>query len=206
MLEKIKYPRTVHLPYSPGATKDDKKLSLKEWEILSSKLDGKLAVSEKMDGENTTFTSEYFHARSLDSRHHLSRDMAKSIWGGIRYSIPKDIRIHGENLFAKHSIYYDSLPSFFILFGITRGEYFLSVEETQNIAEELGLFCIPFTNEIPEISSFNSTGEREGYVYRNMEAFKIADFQENVFKFVREGHVQTDKHWMNQKLIQNKLV
>ena len=25
----MKYPRTYHLPYSPGATKDDKKLSVK---------------------------------------------------------------------------------------------------------------------------------------------------------------------------------
>ena len=28
-MQKYKYPRTYHLPYSPGATKDDKKLGRK---------------------------------------------------------------------------------------------------------------------------------------------------------------------------------
>lgn len=205
MLEKIKYPRTVHLPYSPGATSDDKKLSVKEWEKFQGLLLDNLVVSEKMDGENTTFTSEYFHARSKDSQHHPSRDMVKSIWGGLKYALPKDIRIHGENMYAKHSIYYDKLPSYFMVFGITRGEYFLSIEETMEIVESLGLFCVPFNKEIPTSSQFNSTGEIEGYVYRNKDAFKIVDFQSNVFKFVRAGHVQTDTHWMMSKIIPNKL-
>lgn len=206
MANKIKYPRTIHLPYSPGATSDDKKLSLLEWSRLQESLGGLLVVSEKLDGENTTLSRDYVHARSLDSGNHESRNWVKNLWGSIRYDIPQGIRIHGENLFAKHSIYYDLLPSFFIVFGVTEGETFLSVEDTAYIAESLGLVCSNFTLDIPTVSSYNTTGEIEGYVYRNKGSFKVSDFQNNVFKYVREGHVQEgSKHWATQKVNPNKL-
>lgn len=204
MIDKIKYPRTPHLPYSLGATSDDKKLSQAEWDKIAKKLEGSLVLSEKMDGENTTIAREFIHARSLDSKHHPSRDWLKNLWGGIRYSIPKDIRIHGENLYAQHSIYYDELPSFFMVFGISRGDNFLSVAETKDISDSLGLWCAEFSERIPT-AGYNSTREMEGYVVRNKGSFLIKDFQKNVFKFVRPNHVQTDEHWMNKEIKPNKL-
>ena len=30
---------------------------------------------------------------------------------------------------------------------------------------------------------------------RNPDTFRIEDFSKNVVKYVREGHVQSDKHW-----------
>ena len=66
--ELVKYPRTPHLPWSEGAAEDD---------IVSSDADMftgmEVVVTEKLDGENTTMTSEKVHARSLDSRDHPSR-------------------------------------------------------------------------------------------------------------------------------------
>jgi hypothetical protein len=35
----------------------------------------------------------------------------------------------------------------------------------------------------------------EGIVSRNIEEYLVDDFQKNVFKFVRKGHVKTDEHW-----------
>ena len=35
----------------------------------------------------------------------------------------------------------------------------------------------------------------EGYVVRLSDGFKYRDFRKSVAKFVREGHVQTTKHW-----------
>jgi hypothetical protein len=46
-----KYPRTFHLPDSPGATADDKIQHDLSW------LDGELVVTEKLDGGNLTFTA-----------------------------------------------------------------------------------------------------------------------------------------------------
>jgi len=72
MNQYIKYPRTPHLPWSPGASDDDitqRSVSL---------FDGvDVVVTEKMDGENTSLYSDHSHARSLDSKHHSSRDWLK---------------------------------------------------------------------------------------------------------------------------------
>jgi hypothetical protein len=110
----VKYPRTFHLPWSQGATDDDKVLSsVKHFE-------GKeVVISEKKDGENTTIYSDgYCHARSLDSAHHPSRSWVKSLASSLVGSIPEGWRICGENLYARHSISYEALPSYFMVFGI----------------------------------------------------------------------------------------
>jgi len=36
---------------------------------------------------------------------------------------------------------------------------------------------------------------REGVVSRNIEEYSVDTFAENVFKYVRKDHVQTDVHW-----------
>ena len=36
---------------------------------------------------------------------------------------------------------------------------------------------------------------KEGIVTRNIEEYSVDDFKENVFKYVRKGHVSTDVHW-----------
>ena len=74
-LNRIKYPRTLHIPSSPGATSDDKMLTASQYvEFFQGR---NIQITEKMDGENTTLYSDYLHARSLDSRHHPSRDWVK---------------------------------------------------------------------------------------------------------------------------------
>ena len=45
-------------------------------------------VKEKMDGENTSLYQDGFHARSIDGRHHSSRDWVKGFWAQIAQDIP----------------------------------------------------------------------------------------------------------------------
>jgi len=47
-----KYPRTYHLPYSPGATKDDKKLQAGWFDNFAGQ---EIVITSKLDGENTHF-------------------------------------------------------------------------------------------------------------------------------------------------------
>jgi hypothetical protein len=35
----------------------------------------------------------------------------------------------------------------------------------------------------------------EGVVCRNTSSFAVEAFKNNVFKYVRKGHVKTDEHW-----------
>lgn len=45
----------------------------------------------------------------------------------------------------------------------------------------------------------------EGIVVRNADAFHFNDFETNVAKCVRKGHVQTDEHWAKSKRVKNLL-
>jgi len=108
-----KYPRTTHLPWSEGGSDDDR--ILRSTEHFRNKI---VVVTEKMDGENTTMYSQHIHARSLDSKHHPSRDWVKNFWQQIRFNIPEGYRICGENMYGTHSIHYNNLKSYFLGFSI----------------------------------------------------------------------------------------
>jgi hypothetical protein len=77
-MKYTKYPRTYHLPSSPGATSDDKIHKTIPY------TDGDdVVISMKMDGENSTLYTDYYHARSIDSRHHPSRNWIKQFHASI---------------------------------------------------------------------------------------------------------------------------
>ncbi|EAV40208.1 hypothetical protein SIAM614_22712 [Stappia aggregata IAM 12614] len=202
-----KYGRTFHLPISPGATSDDK--------IMSS-LDGlmveDLIVTEKMDGENTTIHAGGCHARSPDSRYHPSRDWLKAFAAGISPRLKEGERIIGENLYARHSVAYDALPSYFLGFAwIVDGEV-QSWDLTQTRFEELGIRPVPALYRGPyRPGLFNDLAEaldltkQEGFVARIADAFAETDMPTRIGKYVREGHVESETHWMKTELIPNRL-
>lgn len=202
----FKYPRTPHLPWSPGASSDDIKLE------NSTKFDKQLVVTtEKLDGENTTLYSDHIHARSLDSKHHPSRNWVKALHGEIAHSIPTGWRVCGENVYAKHSILYENLTSYFFVFSIwDETNTCLAWDETIEWIDLLGLQPVPILfqdtwNEtaIKEIKLDLET--QEGYVVRNSQRFHYDNFSENIAKWVRKNHVQTDQHWLHAEVIPNKL-
>ena len=119
--QRYKYPRTPHLSFSPGVGKDDLKHDCdREAYPKGNRLfvNCQVVVTEKLDGENTTLYRDYIHARSLDSRHHPSRAWVKALQASIGHDIPQGWRICGENLYARHSIVYENLSSYFYLFSI----------------------------------------------------------------------------------------
>src|ERR1035437_10829857 len=101
---KVKYPRTPHFDFSPGATSDDKILK-----SVRHFIGKKIVMTEKKDGECTSILRDSIYARSLDSADHESRHWVKSLWATIKSDIPEGWRICGENVYAKHSIFYKDL-------------------------------------------------------------------------------------------------
>lgn len=207
MSSLLKYPRTKHLPWSEGATNDDK--------ILESTLmfEGKeVVVSAKMDGECISAYPDYIHARSLDSKNHPSRNWVKELHSRIKHDIPKDWRIVGENLFAKHSIHYHNLPSYFLVFAIYNRDICLDWDSTKEWCNLLGLHMVPelyrgIWDEDKVKACYTGTsiyGEQEGYVVRYAESFKYEEHR--LGKFVRKNHVTTASHWMFEEIIKNGLV
>lgn len=205
-VKKYKYPRTPHLPWSPGWTSDDvRKLSVDPF------IGKQVVITEKMDGENTTMYTNHIHARSIDSRHHPSRDWVKKMHAELRCKIPEGWRLCGENLYAKHSIHYRLLPSYFLLFSIwDERNNCLSWDQTLEWAERLDLKtpAVLYRGQWDQ-SWFDEividTDQCEGYVVRLNEGFHYEQFAMCVGKWVRESHVHSDKHWMHSEVIPNEL-
>lgn len=211
-LTYYKYPRTMHLPWSPGATDDDIMWSDEDVTNLYRE---ELVITEKMDGENTTMYYDYIHARSLEGGYHPSRTWVKRFWAdNVAYQLPDTMRIVGENMYAKHSIYYPALPSYFLGISIWDGETCLSWDETLEWFEMMNITPVKElargawnTDAIYEfINNWKDGDKREGYVIRAAREFKSSEFNKCVAKYVRKDHVTTDRHWKNSEVITNGLV
>ncbi len=196
---RVKYPRTHHLPWSPGVSDDDRVLK-----GVGTFAGRRVIVTEKMDGENTTLYADYTHARSVDSRSHPSRDWVKGFWSRFAHDIPQGWRVCGENVFAKHSIHYTNLPTYFMGFSIwNERNLCLPWDETQEWFALLGIRPVPVLydgvfdeKKIRALWRDADAATHEGYVIRVAEAFSLKDFRTHVAKFVRKGHVQTTQHWI----------
>lgn len=209
-MKSLKYSRTPHFPWSPSPTSDDKVLS-----SVNHFFNKEVVVSEKLDGECTGMTNELCHARSLDSKDHPSRHWVKQLHASIKSEIPDGWKIFGENLYAKHSIHYANLPTYFFVFGIyTDKNICLSWDDTKEWCSLMNLCTVPelyrgIWNEDHIKSLWKGTsvfgGTGEGYVVRVAESFHYDQFWGSVAKWVREDHVQTSEHWMEQAVVKNLL-
>lgn len=207
-MESVKYPRTCHLPWSDGMTSDDK--MIKSLDAFQGR---RIIVTEKMDGENTTMTRNKCYARSIDSGRHDSRSMVKSQWADIRHDIPENWRVCGENMYAKHSIHYTNLKSYFLGFSVWR--YNNVCMDWGNTSVWLRLLNITPVNVLYDgifdesilisMAKGLNTSEVEGYVVRVYDEVEYDNFGKEFAKYVRPNHVNTDKHWMNQQITPNIL-
>ena len=200
------YPRTPHLPWSPGAAADDVRAG-----DLAGLVGREVVVTEKLDGENTTLYRDGLHARSLDSGHHPSRTWVKGLQGRIGPAVPPGWRVCGENLFARHSLGYTDLESYFFGFSVWDAEDgCLDWDSTVRFLHRVG---VP-TPRVLWRGRFDERALRalvldparqEGYVVRTVAGFPGADFGLRAAKWVRRGHVQTDRHWMHSTVVANGL-
>lgn len=212
-MNRIKYPRTFHCPWTLEKTSDDKMHSPED--MLRMFEGQEVVVTEKLDGENTTiYPDGNTHARSLDSASHPSRAWIRKLAGEVGYQIPDSWRVCGENMFAQHSIGYDKLASYFYVFNIFNTTGALSWDEVVEYAEMLGLVTVPVLyrgiyDEEAIKASWSGTSTlgtiSEGYVIRLACGFKFEDFKDSTAKMVRKGHVQTDDHWMHSQVVPNEL-
>ncbi|MBD2767534.1 RNA ligase family protein [Hymenobacter sp. BT664] len=212
-----KYGRTYHYPFSPGTTSDDR-ISTGYWEDLSHITT--VIHTEKLDGENN-FLSQY----GVFARSHAAPTTSpwtralREKWSMLKRDLG-DYEIFGENLYAIHSIRYPEIDQHYFVFGVRENGRWLCWEETAFIASFFDFPTVPVlgTSSLPRertvyeqellqlvqlAGTFGSvdvqTGEpctMEGVVTRNVEAYEAADFRNNVWKYVRKGHVKTDEHWI----------
>ncbi len=206
MSNRVKYGRTFHVPWSEGYTSDDKVFTSMEsfsWRDV--------VITEKLDGENTSIYFDDFHARSINDTDHPSRNWLKQWHSVIKFNIPEGYRICGENVYAKHSIAYDDLESYFYGFSMwDNNNVCLSWDETLEWFKEIGIIPVKTLYrgiyDERKIRNLNlDSSKQEGYVIRLCNSFSYDDFDKSLAKYVRKNHVQTDDHWRTSEIIPNKL-
>jgi hypothetical protein len=216
--DRLKYPRTYHLPWSLGVHSDDKIIK------TPNQFEGmEIVCTEKMDGESTSMYQDYMHARSVSSAHNFTRDWAKKMQSILANDIPKNWIFSFENLAYVHSIEYNNLESFCYLLSIwdDKGNC-LSYDEQCQWADILELAQpkvfyrgIYDENILKNLVNELDLNHIEGYVIRNTASFHRDNFTKNIGKFVRFGHVQPNhtvedneaevEHWL-KNTYPNKLL
>jgi hypothetical protein len=198
----LKFPRTKHLPFSPGRGSDDK-----VHPDLSFVLDGKrLLLTTKMDGENQRWTRSSFNLRSLSSTSGGElRSRAKAKWGEVCYLIDEGLSVFVEDTTVVHSIQYG--PRLTNLFVIAvrddKTGHFMSWFDTEQYARKLNMKTVPVLwhmqgSEFIRVTLESLIKERhrsnhEGIVLRPED--EITNWTAQTAKWVRANHVQTDEHW-----------
>lgn len=209
--EARKYPRTLHLPFSPGTTSDDRIAS----DTSPLTTGRRIVITEKLDGENTCL-----NARGVFARSHGAP--TRNPWASYLMPLHAQLKnalgsleLFGESVYAVHSICYGNLESYFYLFAIRDGARWLSWEEVTEYAQMIDVPTVPLLYDgslRPEdlrpcvevlVAGTSRKSARsplppspiEGIVVRVAETFDDTDFSERVFKWVRKGHVQTSQHW-----------
>ncbi|RAJ05534.1 RNA ligase [Chitinophaga skermanii] len=216
MTSQGKYGRTYHYPFSPGTTSDDR-INHGYWQDVQHI--PTLVHTEKLDGENNCLNKYGVFARS-----HAAPTTSpwtstlRTYWQLIKRELG-DLEIFLENLYAVHSLHYTKLDHHFYVFAVRENGLWLSWEETKFYAAMLDLPTVPeisifptplqqthFESEVLQIvqgpGAFAPVdtislqpSTMEGIVTRNAAAYSVDAFAQNVFKYVRKGHVKTDEHW-----------
>ena len=215
---RYRYPRTYHVPFSTGRTKDDRVLR-----DLSAFAGRRIIVTRKLDGENTTILSDgNSYARSPDGSPHPSQSRVRAMAATVGPLLDRGWRLCGENLVAKHSIHYRALSAYFFVISIwnSRNEC-QSWDDTVLYANLLsresglrlptvpvlydGIFNESILRGLHRPTDENGD-EAEGWVMRVADAFAYRDFGKSVAKMVRAGHVvEHAQHWRRGPIIENEL-
>lgn len=206
-MNPIKYPKTPHLPFSPGVNPDDDVLPSYE-----NMIGNDIIITEKLDGGNFQYFNGEIYARTVQKpATHSSFSVIKQFFSGMQGLIPSRFAVYGENMQAIHSIEYSDLKSYFYIFAVFDHKYkrWLSWRDVVKCSEMWGIPHVPILfsgtmkNElelqqwIQKKMTEGSTvgGEIEGFVIRSISSFSLEEFGNYVCKYVRKGHVQTDSDW-----------
>jgi ATP-dependent RNA circularization protein (DNA/RNA ligase family) len=228
MSEFFRFPHTPHLAWlGEGRPRDDKVMAKAD---VAAFLTSDVVLEEKVDGANLGFSvspdgelraqnrGQFLHppyagqfarlAAWLSTRSETIRDVLMANASG-------GLMLFGEWCTAKHSLAYDRLPDWFLLFDVyeTAAKVFWSSPRRDSLAQRLGLATVPrlavgrYTlNQLKAMVSDQPShlrmGSLEGLVIRRespMECLQRA-------KLVRADFAQgMDDHWRSRPIEWNRL-
>lgn len=220
----FRFPHTPHLAWLGEATpRDDKVLSSHEARSL---LTGNVVVEEKIDGANLgislapdgtlrfqnrgqylvqPYSGQFQRLTSWIARHEFALSAA----------LGEDQILFGEWCAARHSVAYDHLPDWFLVFDVYDRIHaqFWSTPRRNALAHELGLPVVPLLFEghttLPTLKELLMTAKsrfRSGTVEGVVIRTESAEWLMARAKFVRPDFVQNiGDHWRRRAIEWNRL-
>lgn len=224
MSQFFRFPHTPHIKWlAEGSPRGDKILSQPE---IAELLSGVVTVEEKVDGANVGISFDSVGQIRIQNRgQYLMTPLhgqfsRMSAWlaeheEGIRRVLKKDTILFGEWCVAVHSVAYDRLTDWFLLFDVyDLGERrFFSVDRRNELGAESGLAVVPeiqrgeirlseLLDMLAENESRLGSDGLEGIVVRK-DSF---DWNLARGKLVKSGFVQAmETHWSRAPLRWNRL-
>jgi ATP-dependent RNA circularization protein (DNA/RNA ligase family) len=219
----IKFPRTPHLAVPAGTVvRGDKVLSAAE----ARRLLGRVAVAEeKVDGANLGLSlGRDGRVRAQSRGHylasgHVARQFAPLAgWMARREpalaaALQAGLVLYGEWCYARHTVAYDSLPDWFLLFDVldrATGRFW-SRERRDALASRLGLSVVPFLGQGRfDLPGLERLLGRSRLGREPMEGLYLrwddGPWLDDRAKLVRAGWAPAgDEHWSKRTLETNRL-
>jgi ATP-dependent RNA circularization protein (DNA/RNA ligase family) len=220
----FRYPHTSHLAWlGEGQPRDDKVLSPADAKMLLSEA---VVVEEKLDGANLGLSlSPAGSLRAQNRSHFLAEPYTGQFFRLASWltlhthalcpALTPDLILFGEWCAARHSLSYDRLPDWFLLFDVLDRSQraFWSSPRRNALAKEVGLSCVPqvahgrislqnLENMLATESSRYRQGPLEGLVVRS----ESADWCRYRAKLVRPDFAQAiDAHWRKRTIEWNRV-
>lgn len=224
MTDIFKFPHTPHLAWlGEGIPRDDKVLPPSEVNAL---LTGVVVVEEKIDGANLGISINYDGDLRVQNRgHYLDQPYTGQFeklnaWLAPRVealfeALIDDLIIFGEWSAARHSLDYDRLPDWYLVFDVydRKARRFWSTVRRNALAERIGLTTVPNVLQghislvelkrlLQSHPSAYRSGPMEGIVVRR----ERGDWLEDRAKLVRPDFTQAiGEHWSRRGIQWNHL-
>ena len=225
MTEFFRFPHTPHIQWlGEGQPRDDKLLSPQEVKAL---LSASVLVEEKLDGANLGISlgpddnlraqnrGQYLIEPYAGQFSRLSAWLAQHQWA-LTDKLQTGWILFGEWCAARHSLEYECLPDWFVLFDVydTREQRFWSSARRNALAADIGLASVPVLfqgkSSLPKLKQLlrNSisryrSGPSEGLVVRKDSEL----WCESRGKLVRAEFTQTiSEHWSRRAIEWNQVM
>ncbi len=222
--EFFRFPHTPHLAWlGPSTPRDDKVLAADEAAAL---LAGEVAVEEKLDGANLGVSlaedgtlrfqnrGQYLHPPFAGQFQRLSSWIAAHEHA-LRRHLPPGLIVFGEWCAARHSVAYDRLPDWWVVFDVydLAEQRFFSTTRRDALAARMGLAVVrevlrgratlaELTRRLSAEPSRYHAGPIEGFVIRK----ETSDWLLARAKLVHPEFVQgIGEHWRRRRIEWNRL-
>lgn len=218
----VKFPSTPHLLLLDGVqVRDDKVLTIEERDDF---LNHTIIVEEKIDGANLGISFDSNCNLILQNRGSQLNLPEVGQWKKLEQWLQSRVDslfealsdryiLFGEWCYAKHSIFYDQLPDWFLAFDIYDKvvNEFLSVRNRNKILFSINVESVPFLNTgVFTISDLTGMLQCSHFSEELAEGIYVrideGDYLSARAKLVRASFIQAvDRHWSQFDIIPNRV-